>query len=109
MIFFTFSARCNKLRMSIVYFHVFLLFHTFSSLFQHVAISSGSGARDLEKLGEIISKVPGVNFICLDVANGYSEHFVAFVKSVRGMHPNKTIIAGKKGIAVLKTMYWTLR
>jgi len=34
------------------------------------------------------------NFICIDVANGYSEHFSKFVKSVREKYPTKTIIAG---------------
>ena len=33
-------------------------------------------------------------FFCLDVANGYSENFVHYVKSVRGMWPDKIIIAG---------------
>lgn len=61
---------------------------------QNVAVSSGSGAADLGTLKEIVTKIPGVQFICLDVANGYSEHFVEFVKKVRAAHPDKTIIAG---------------
>ena len=56
-------------------------------------MSSGSGSKDLQKLKDIITQVP-VNFICLDVANGYSEHFVEFVKRVRESYPSKTIIAG---------------
>uniref|UniRef100_A0A7N5K1P0 GMP reductase n=1 Tax=Ailuropoda melanoleuca TaxID=9646 RepID=A0A7N5K1P0_AILME len=32
--------------------------------------------------------------ICLDVANGYSEHFVEFVKDVRKRFPKHTIMAG---------------
>ena len=39
---------------------------------------------DLRKLDEIIASCPGVGTICLDVANGYSEAFVATVKEVRG-------------------------
>nr|KAF6378211.1 guanosine monophosphate reductase [Myotis myotis] len=35
-----------------------------------------------------------VKFICLDVANGYSEHFVEFVKLVRARFPEHTIMAG---------------
>lgn len=38
-----------------------------------VAVSAGSSDADSEKLAEILSKVD-VPFICLDVANGYSEH-----------------------------------
>ena len=35
-----------------------------------------------------------VTIICLDVANGYSEHFVQYVKKVRARFPTHTIIAG---------------
>merc|ERR1712110_1128177 len=34
------------------------------------------------------------SFICLDVANGYSEHFVQYVRKVRSTFPTQTIIAG---------------
>ncbi|XP_022373365.1 GMP reductase 1 isoform X2 [Enhydra lutris kenyoni] len=61
---------------------------------QHVAVSSGSGKSDLEKMSDILEAVPQVKFICLDVANGYSEHFVEFVKLVRARFPEHTIMAG---------------
>ncbi|XP_006008138.1 GMP reductase 2 isoform X1 [Latimeria chalumnae] len=61
---------------------------------QHVAASSGSGVTDFEKLCEILNAVPEVCYICLDVANGYSEHFVQFLKDVRAKFPNHTIMAG---------------
>jgi len=32
--------------------------------------------------------------VCLDVANGYSEHFVQFVRKVREALPKHTIMAG---------------
>lgn len=38
--------------------------------------------------------MPEIKFICLDVANGYSEHFVEFVKQVRARFPFHTIMAG---------------
>ncbi|XP_027804003.2 GMP reductase 1 isoform X1 [Marmota flaviventris] len=61
---------------------------------QHMAVSSGSGQNDLEKMSSILEAVPQVKFICLDVANGYSEHFVEFVKLVRARFPEHTIMAG---------------
>ncbi|XP_010621207.1 GMP reductase 1 isoform X3 [Fukomys damarensis] len=61
---------------------------------QNVAVSSGSGQNDLEKMSSILEAVPQVKFICLDVANGYSEHFVEFVKLVRAKFPEHTIMAG---------------
>ena len=49
---------------------------------------------DLKKLRGIIDAVPQVKYICLDVANGYSEHFVSFVRRVREEFSNHTILAG---------------
>jgi len=51
-------------------------------------------AGDLEKLKIILKLVPEVEYICLDVANGYSEHFVEFVKQVRREFPHHTIMVG---------------
>uniref|UniRef100_A0A4W5LB29 GMP reductase n=1 Tax=Hucho hucho TaxID=62062 RepID=A0A4W5LB29_9TELE len=55
--------------------------------------SSGSGKADLERLCEILEAIPDIKYICLDVANGYSEYFVEFVKTVRGKFPKHTIMA----------------
>lgn len=59
-----------------------------------VAVSAGSSEADLQKAGEILANHPEIKFICLDVANGYSEAFVSAVKNVRAAHPHHTIIAG---------------
>ncbi|KAK4828449.1 hypothetical protein QYF61_026674 [Mycteria americana] len=59
---------------------------------KHVAASSGSGKADLDKLTSILEAIPPIRYICLDVANGYSEHFVEFVKSVRALFPHHTIM-----------------
>lgn len=59
---------------------------------QHVAASSGSSQADLEKLYRILEEIPLVKYICLDVANGYSEHFVECVRGVRAKFPNHTIM-----------------
>lgn len=60
----------------------------------NVAVSSGIGENDFQKLCEIIEAVPTLRYICLDVANGYSELFVEFLKQVRRKFPDKTIMAG---------------
>lgn len=57
-----------------------------------VAASSGSGKGDFEKLSKILNSVPEVRFVCLDVANGYSEHFVEFVRTVREAFPQHVIM-----------------
>ncbi len=61
---------------------------------RHIAVSTGSGKADGEKLKAIIYQCPQLQFICIDVANGYSEHFVSFVKRTREAFPGKTILAG---------------
>ncbi|MGI2025881.1 GMP reductase [Endozoicomonas acroporae] len=60
----------------------------------HIMVSSGTSENDFDKMSEILSLNNKLRFICIDVANGYSEHFVQFVARVRQRHPNKVIIAG---------------
>ena len=62
---------------------------------QNVSVSSGMRAGDLEKLKIILDLVPEVEYVCLDVANGYSEHFVEFVKQVRKEFPRHTIMVAE--------------
>ena len=60
----------------------------------YIAVSSGTGKNDFKKIGEIFEHNPQLKFICIDVANGYSEHFVSFLKHARNQYPDKVIIAG---------------
>lgn len=60
----------------------------------YICVSTGTSKTDAEKLQQVITACPQLRFICIDVANGYSEHFVDFVKSTRGKYPGKIIIAG---------------
>jgi len=60
----------------------------------YIAISSGTSNKDSEKLAAIFNFNPHLKFICIDVANGYSEHFANFVKKTRKQYPDKVIIAG---------------
>ena len=59
----------------------------------NVAISTGTSDSDFEKLVNMLEHYP-FEYICIDVANGYSEHFGAFVSKVREKYPTHTIIAG---------------
>jgi GMP reductase len=61
---------------------------------RHVAVSAGSSDADILKTTEILNNHPAIRFICLDVANGYSEAFVNAVRNVRSEFPHHTIIAG---------------
>ncbi|KAI8619172.1 guanosine monophosphate reductase [Chytriomyces sp. MP71] len=59
-----------------------------------VAVSAGTGKADLDLVARVLAAFPQIAFVCLDVANGYSEHFVDAVKAVRNAHPNHIVIAG---------------
>lgn len=45
-------------------------------------------------LMERVLKNWNIPFICIDVANGYQQNFIDFVKRMRDTFPSKTIIAG---------------
>ena len=64
------------------------------SIYEYIALSTGTGKADEEKIKQIMEEHPQIEFLCIDVANGYSEHFVEFVKRARAQFPTKTIIAG---------------
>lgn len=59
-----------------------------------IAITCGSNPHDYERLKKIADHLKEIKFICLDVANGYSERFINFVSQVRKDYPEKIIIAG---------------
>jgi len=60
----------------------------------YIAVSTGTGEEDSKKRATIFKQNPQLKFICIDVANGYSEHFVNFVKKTRKQYPDKVIMAG---------------
>ena len=63
-------------------------------IYSRIMISAGATGDDFNKLVRIVAKYPQLEFICLDVANGYTETFVAYVDKVRNRFPDKTIVAG---------------
>ena len=64
------------------------------SFYEYIALSTGTGSADAEKIEILLKQHPKIQFLCIDVANGYSEHFVDFVKKARELYTDKTIIAG---------------
>lgn len=62
-------------------------------LLKYAFFSSGTRDQDFLHMQKTMDAID-IPFICLDVANGYSEHFADFVKKVRDNYPTKTIMAG---------------
>eukprot|EP01083_Nonionella_stella_P107565 311694_1 len=65
-----------------------------SPIFNYIAVSSGTSDRDFNKISSLLTRYKELTFICLDIANGYSEHFVAYIKKVRDAFPKHIIMAG---------------
>ncbi|QFI38493.1 GMP reductase [Moritella marina ATCC 15381] len=63
-------------------------------IFDHIFVSTGTSDSDFEKLQQVLALDDRLQFICIDVANGYSEFFIDFVRKVRSAYPTKTIMAG---------------
>ncbi len=64
------------------------------AIYQRIMVSTGTADADFIQLKNVISQHPKLEFICIDVANGYAEAFVDFVKQCRDEFPNQTIVAG---------------
>ena len=64
------------------------------SIYKNIALSIGIKKEDFDNLDKLLKEFNFIKFICIDVANGYSERFSKFIKSVRDKYPTKTIIAG---------------
>ena len=61
---------------------------------ENFAVSTGTSDADFDRLNIVLTGIGRIKFICIDVANGYSERFGDFVARVRQAWPTHTIIAG---------------
>lgn len=66
----------------------------FPSRIDHVAVSTGITDNDQKRLDLFMERNPLIRYICIDVANGYSERFIDYVEKTRIKYPDKVIIAG---------------
>ena len=61
----------------------------------YVAMSIGITDNDYQKFCEVHEQADGnLKYVCIDVANGYSERFATFVRGFRQNFPHIVIIAG---------------
>ena len=62
---------------------------------EYVAMSIGITDADHAKFRDVYEQTGSrLKYVCIDVANGYSERFAQFVKEFRNHYPNIVIIAG---------------
>ena len=57
-------------------------------------VSIGLHDDDFLRMWDLLKEHRFITFICIDVANGYSERFSKYVKKIRKEFPDKVIIAG---------------
>ena len=65
-----------------------------SHIVRHVAVSTGITDTDHERISTTLKLSRALQYVCIDVANGYSERFLDYVKRFRESFPSITIIAG---------------
>ncbi|NIY92245.1 GMP reductase [Vibrio diazotrophicus] len=65
-----------------------------SQTLRNVMVSTGTSDNDFQKTKDIMAMSEELIFICIDIANGYSEHLVDYVQKVREAFPSKVIVAG---------------
>ncbi|ELR66809.1 GMP reductase [Photobacterium marinum] len=65
-----------------------------TSVLNNAMVSTGTSDADFQKTKEIMEMSSDIIFICIDIANGYSEHLVEYVQKVRAEFPDKVISAG---------------
>ena len=62
---------------------------------ENVAMSIGTSDSDMEKFRNVYELTDGkLKYLCVDVANGYTEMFSNFIYQLRINHPELVIIAG---------------
>ena len=62
--------------------------------FRHIIMTTGMKSEGYQVLTNHLKKYPEILWVCIDIANGYSETFVKFVAKVREDFPNKILLAG---------------
>ncbi|PQJ62027.1 GMP reductase [Photobacterium angustum] len=65
-----------------------------ASVLNNAMVSTGTSDADFQKTKDIMAMTDDLIFICIDIANGYSEHLVEYVEKVRAEFPDKVISAG---------------
>lgn len=63
---------------------------------KYIFYTLGMKENEIEKLDKVLKKIKPelISNLCVDVANGYTEKFVEYIKEIRKKYPKKRIMAG---------------
>jgi len=56
--------------------------------------NDNTNMKEMLKAQEVLKMYPQIKFICIDVANGYTQKFVNYISNIRGFFPDHILIAG---------------
>ena len=93
---FEMDAELNKHKMMVAltkHYSEFDLINHFSERLFSSVYSLGISKSDLEKFDAVYDSVAPIR-VCIDVANGYTQAFVNFIKNFRDKYPNVVLMAG---------------
>ena len=93
---FEMDAELNKHKMMVAltkHYGEFDLINHFSWRLFSSVYSLGISKSDLEKFDVVYDSVAPIR-VCIDVANGYTQAFVNFIKNFRDKYPNVVLMAG---------------
>lgn len=65
-----------------------------ADIVNHIAVSTGVTDIDNERIEATLKLSRSIRYVCIDVANGYSERFIDYVARFRERYPHVAIIAG---------------
>ena len=93
---FEMDAELNKHKMMVAltkHYSEFDLINHFSERLFSSVYSLGISKSDLEKFDAVYDSVAPIR-VCIDVANGYTQAFVNFIKNFRDKYPHVILMAG---------------
>ena len=64
------------------------------NIYDYLTFTTGITSNDEERLHQVLQALPDIKFICIDVANGYTDTFLHFVEKISNKYYDKIIIAG---------------
>jgi GMP reductase len=72
------------------------IYKTGHTISDNWAYGMGTTNEDIEKFDAVYAEEfsDAIKYVCIDVANGYTERFANYVKNFRQVYPNVVIIAG---------------
>ena len=72
------------------------LYNIFFQPQEYIGYSMGITDLDVKKWEQLQSKLPvgNIKWVCIDVANGYTERFINFVKDFKEANPSIRLVAG---------------